>query len=84
MTGEEFSTVTGYLNYLDGRKLTFLKEKGRREERVDGLRADLLALSIELKMLEKLEVKDLAAFKKIGNKKQQKAMDDLALRNERK
>jgi flagellar export protein FliJ len=84
MTGEEFSTATAYLDYLDGKKLTFLKEKGRREERVDGLRADLLALSIELKMLEKLEVKDLAAFKKTGNKKQQKAMDDLALRNERK
>jgi flagellar export protein FliJ len=84
MSGEEFSTLTGYLNYLDGRKQTFLEEKGRREIVVDGLRAELLALSIELKMLEKLEVKDLAAFKKTDNKKQQKAMDDLALRNERK
>ncbi len=84
MTGEEFSTLTAYLNYLDGKKLTFLEEKERREMRVDGLRAELLALSIELKMLEKLEVKDLAVFKKTSNKKQQKAMDDLALRNERK
>lgn len=84
MPGEEFSTLTGYLNYLDGKKLTLLEEKERREVRVDVLRADLLALSIERKMLEKLEVKDLAAFKKTDNKKQQKAMDDLALRNERK
>ncbi len=84
MPGEEFSTLTAYLNYLDGKKLTLLEEKERRENRVDALRADLLALSIERKMLEKLEVKDLAAFKKTDNKKQQKAMDDLALRNERK
>ncbi len=84
MPGEEFSTLTAYLNYLDGKKLTLLEEKERREMRVDILRADLLALSIERKMLEKLEVKDLAAFKKTDNKKQQKAMDDLALRNERK
>ncbi len=84
LTGEQFSTLTGYLDYLDGKKLAFLAEKERRENRADELRADLLALSIERKMLEKLEVKDLADFKKTGNKKQQKTMDELALRNERK
>ncbi|OPY67140.1 MAG: flagellar biosynthesis chaperone [Syntrophorhabdaceae bacterium PtaU1.Bin034] len=83
LTGKEFSVVTGYLSYLDGRKVDLLQEKTKRENRVDGLRAELLALTIELKMLEKLKMKDLAALKKAHNKKDQKAMDDLALRNER-
>lgn len=84
LTGRELSMITGYLSYLDGRKAALFKEKEERENCVSTLRGELRALEIELKILEKLKAKALQAARKARNRKEQRVMDDLALRIERK
>ena len=84
ITGKEFSLLVGYLAYLDDKKATAVDEKQKADERMSVLRAELAALAIELKMLEKLKSKALRAARKAGNRKEQKIMDDMALRIEGK
>src|SRR5208337_1143463 len=84
LTGRELSVLTGYLSYLDMSKERLLKEKGEGEKRVAVVRSALICLEIELKVLEKLKFKMLQAAKKVLGRKEQKLMDDLALRAEGK
>ncbi len=84
LTGKELSILTGYLSYLDERKAGLYEEKEKRETRVSTIRKELQALEVELKILEKLKVKALQAVKKVRNRKEQRVMDDLALRIEGK
>jgi flagellar export protein FliJ len=80
LTGKELSDLVDYLSYLDARKASLNDEKKRREEKVSALRAELLALEIERKILEKLRSKALQKARKARDKKDQKLMDELALR----
>ena len=82
ITGNELSVLTGYLSYLDSRKNTLNLEKTQQEHRIAALQQELLNLEIERKMLEKLRFKTLQITKKASNKKEQKIMDELALRVE--
>jgi len=82
ITGNELSVLTGYLSYLDKRKNVLNLEKIEREYRITALQQELLDLEIERKMLEKLKFKTLQMIKKASNKKEQKLMDELALRGE--
>jgi flagellar export protein FliJ len=84
LTGKELSILTGYLSYLDERKASLREEKEKRETRVSTIRQELQALEIELKILEKLKAKALQAARKVRNRKEQRVMDDLALRIEGK
>ena len=84
MTGEEFALLIGHLAYLDGRKASMREEKEKGDVRVQVLRSQLLSLATELKMFEKLKLKALQAAKIAGRRKEQKIMDDLALRTEAK
>ena len=83
LTGRELSILTGYLSYLDATKASLCDEKRKREDRVSAVRNELQALEIELKTLEKLKAKVLQTIKKARNRKEQKVMDDLALRIEK-
>jgi flagellar export protein FliJ len=80
LTGQEFSGLVDYLSYLDSKKVRLREEKKEREERVTLLREELRALETERKVLEKLRFKALQAIRKAQNKKDQKLMDELALR----
>jgi flagellar export protein FliJ len=80
LTGNELTELTRYLSYLDTRKAGLRVERERRAERVALLRTELRALEIALKILERLRSKTLQAIKKARNKKEQKLMDELALR----
>jgi flagellar protein FliJ len=82
-TGKEFSVLKDYLSYLDQQKLGLMVEKERRSRLVDDLRAELLNLTIELKMLEKLKDKWALVARKAENVKEQKLMDDIGLRRDR-
>ncbi len=84
LTGRELSVLTGYLSYLDMTKERLHNEKRDGEKRVTNIRNALISLEIELKVLEKLKFKMLQAAKKVLNRKEQKLMDDLALRAEGK
>ncbi len=82
LTGKEFSAITDYLNYLDIKKSGLIQEKAQREKRVEVVRTELKTLAIEMKMLEKLQIKAAARVRKERNRKEQKFMDDLAMRTE--
>ncbi len=84
LTGKELSILIGYLSYLDERKASLYEEKEKRETRVSTIRQELQALEMELKILEKLKAKALQAARKVRNRKEQRVMDDLALRIEGK
>jgi flagellar export protein FliJ len=84
ITGKEFSLLVGYLTYLDGKKATIEGLKDKADARVNLLRAKLSGLAIEVKMLEKLRSKDLREARKADSRREQKMMDDLALRIEGK
>jgi flagellar export protein FliJ len=82
LTGKELSVLVDYMAYLDMRKADLYNEKTRIRSRLEGIRKELCDLEVELKMLEKLKSKALQIIKKTRKKKEQKLMDELALRIE--
>jgi flagellar export protein FliJ len=81
MTEEEFSFLMGHLVYLDGKKAAMREEKHTTDKRVDALRRELLGLTMELKMFEKLKFRALEVARTAVHRKEQKMMDALALRS---
>jgi flagellar export protein FliJ len=84
ITGKELSMLTGYLSYLDMSKKRLYNKKMEHEKRAVALRNALLSLEMELKVLEKLRSRAFQRMKKARNRKEQKLMDDIALRGEGK
>ena len=82
MTGEEFSLLVGRVAYLGQKKATVIAEKQEADARVGAVRQALADLSMEIKMFEKLKARVFSAARKAANRKEQKVMDDLALRAE--
>ncbi len=80
LTGEEFSLLMGHLAFLDSRKKAMREEKKKTDVRVGILRKELAGLAAELKMFEKLRLKDFQAARLLDRKKEQKVMDELASR----
>jgi flagellar export protein FliJ len=81
ITGEEFSFLMGHLAYLDGRKAAMTEEKHATDKRISALRGELLSLTMELKMFDKLKSKTLQAARLAVHRKEQKMTDALALRS---
>lgn len=84
LTGNEFSALTNYLAFLDVRKADLSNTKKEKANLVTTLRTELCTLEMELKILEKLKLRIFQTIKKARNRKEQKVMDDLALRTELK
>jgi flagellar export protein FliJ len=82
LTGNELSVLVGCLAGLDARRACLTDEKSTIENRIRMVRTELYDLEIELKMLEKLRSKTLQMIKKTRMKKEQKQMDEIALRAE--
>lgn len=80
LSGCDFSVLKDYLSYLDNRRLCLLDEKSNVQKRIDQIRADLVELLKELKMLETLKSKAFKVMKKSENRKEQKNLDAMALR----
>jgi flagellar export protein FliJ len=82
LSGGDFSVIKDYLAYLENKRLCLLDEKTDTEIKIEHLRADLIELLKELKMLETLQSKAFKAMKKSVNRKEQKNLDAMALRIE--
>jgi flagellar export protein FliJ len=80
LTGKELCMLTDRLSYLDMSKERLYNEKGEWERKTALIRSALRSLDMELKVLEKLKSRGLRAMKKARNRKEQKVMDELALR----
>jgi flagellar export protein FliJ len=80
--GKEMTTMIDHITFLDSTKTQLIEEKKERQTIIEIVRKELWDLEMDLKMLEKLKSKNLAIIKKARNKKEQKLMDELALRIE--
>jgi flagellar export protein FliJ len=84
LTGNELSVLVGYLASLDAKRADLNDKKSTIECRISVVRTELYELEVELKMLEKLKSKTLRMIRKARNRKEQKLMDEIALRAEGK
>jgi len=80
LSGGDFSVLKDYTTYLSDKRLLMIEEKEDMERRILTLRANLVDLMKELKMLETLKSKTYKAIKKFENRKEQKNLDGMALR----
>jgi flagellar export protein FliJ len=84
MQGNDFSVVTDYIEYLESMKCSLAVERESVQEKIVLLREELIDLMKETKMLNTLKEKILATLKKSYNRREQKLLDDIALRIEEK
>jgi flagellar export protein FliJ len=84
MKGNDFSVITDYLEYLENMKCSFIGKRESIEEKITVLKEELVDLMKEMKMLGTLRDKILATLKKSLNRREQKLLDDIALRLEEK
>lgn len=80
LSGQDFSVLKDYLAYLERKRLDLFEEREGLLERMDAVKAELVELFKELKMLETLESKMVKAMKKSENRREQKSLDEMALR----
>jgi flagellar export protein FliJ len=84
MKGNDFSVITDYLEYLENMKCSLIGKRESIEEKITVLKEELVDLMKEMKMLGTLRDKILATLKKSLNRREQKLLDDIALRIEEK
>jgi flagellar export protein FliJ len=84
MMGNDFSVIKDYVEYLENIKCTLVGERESIEEKIAFLKSDLIDLMKEKKMLGTLREKILSELKKSSNRREQKLLDDIALRIEEK
>lgn len=82
--GNDFSVIKDYLEYLENKKCGFMKDRLSVEEAITLVKQELVELMQEKKMLDKLREKELSVLKKTMNRKEQKLLDDMALRGDEK
>ncbi|HPP06649.1 MAG TPA: hypothetical protein PLW88_04710 [Syntrophorhabdaceae bacterium] len=66
--------------YLEEKKSMLLKEKDKLEKTIDDLKTELADILKEIKILEALKSKTIYSLKKAIDRKEQKKLDELALR----
>ena len=84
LTGNDFAVIKDYLEYLDITKTSLICEKESAQEQIDVLKAEFFEIARELKMLCTLKEKVARVIKKSQNRREQKMLDDMALRIEDK
>ena len=84
LTGNDFAVIRDYLEYLDISKSTLICEKESTQEQIDFLKEEFYELAREMKMLCTLKEKVVRVIKKSRNRREQKMLDELALRLEDK
>ena len=80
LNGNEFSVIKNYLEYLNQARSNALTQLGRMEAKIAAVRQELYDLLKEMKMLDALKQRTLSAARKVDNRKQQKHLDEIALR----
>ncbi|MBA4389369.1 MAG: hypothetical protein C0399_00300 [Syntrophus sp. (in: bacteria)] len=84
LQGNDFSVIRDYLEYLENTKCALIREGELLEEKILILKQELIELMQEKKMLDNLHIKEMNGLKKSFNRREQKLLDDMALRIEEK
>ena len=80
LNGNEFLSIKDYLEYLGRARGNALTQLGLAEAKIAAIRQELYDLLKEMKMLDALKERTLSAARKVENRKQQKHLDEIALR----
>ena len=81
LSGNDYYVLKEHIIYLESKKHQLTGQRENLTARADSLRAELLGMLKEVKMLEILKSKTLSSVKKWENRREQKMLDDLALRS---
>jgi flagellar export protein FliJ len=84
MNGNDIYVIKEYVIFLENKKLEMINNRKKLRADENALRTELLEMIKEIKMLETLKSKELRIIKKSENRKEQKMLDELASRDERK
>ncbi len=82
MDGKQFSVLKDYLEHLRRLKTHAQEQRERVEGAIAIIKAELYEMYKEIKVLETLREQTRSAAKRVQNKKQQKLLDEIALRLE--
>lgn len=80
LSGNDFAVITDYLDCLDTSRSALVCEKSALQENIDALYQELYEYARELKMLFKLRDRVMTEFKKGEMRREQKMLDEMALR----
>jgi flagellar export protein FliJ len=80
MGGSDFSVLKDFLFSLDARKDGLIREGKEIDRKIASIKSQLVEMAREIKMLDSLKAKALEREKKLLGKKEQKSLDDMALR----
>jgi flagellar export protein FliJ len=84
MDSNDIYVLKEYIIYLENKKLEKIRQKEKLKAKMDTMKAELLELIKEIKMLEILKSKELKIIKKSQNRREQKMLDELASRIDEK
>lgn len=82
LDGNEFSLLKDYLEHLGRLKTEALTQKDLIQKKIVEIRAELVEMLREIKVLDTLKERTLSMAKRAQNKKHQKLLDEIALRLE--
>jgi flagellar export protein FliJ len=80
LSGNDYYVLREHIIYLEGKKQALIGQREDLKTVADSLRSELVDLLKEVKMLEILKSKAMRTIKKSENKREQKMLDELALR----
>ena len=80
LNGNDYYIMKEYIIHLEGKKHELIGHREDLKAAADSLRSQLLELLKEIKMLEILKSKTLKSIKRSENRREQKILDELALR----
>ena len=81
LSGSDFYVIKEYIIYLEDKNHKLIGQREDLKVIADSLTSELFELLKEIKMLEILKSKALRTIKKSENRREQKILDDLALRS---
>jgi flagellar export protein FliJ len=84
MNGNDIFVLKEYIIFLENKKLEMINHREKLKVEADVLKAELIEMMKEIKMLEILKSKELKTIKKSQNRREQKMLDELASRDENK
>ena len=83
ISGNDFCVIKDNLIYLENRKSELIEQKEVYNKKVSMLKSELIEQAREVKKLETLESKTLRVIKKVQNRKEQKSLDEIALKKQK-
>lgn len=78
--GADFAVLRDHMTHLEVTRAGLVDKQERTQRTVQSLGQEYIELAKDVKMLEKLKAKAMKEIRKVQNRREQKFLDDMALR----